>query len=90
MTHPGHNSGETPRDTAADERLRLLIERIERLEEEKKGIADDIKDVMQEAKAVGYDTKIMRQILRLRKMKPDDRSEMEMLLETYKSALGMG
>ncbi|ODU69949.1 MAG: hypothetical protein ABT11_10415 [Novosphingobium sp. SCN 66-18] len=75
---------------AADDRLRLLIERIERLEEEKKGIGDDIKDVYNEAKAVGYDAKIMRQIVRLRKMKPDDRREMEMVLETYKSALGLG
>ena len=73
----------------ADDRLRLLIERIERLEEEKKGIADDIRDVYMEAKAVGYDPKIMRQIVRLRKMKPDDRSEQDMLLETYKNALGM-
>ena len=75
---------------ASDDRLRLLIERIERLEEEKKGIADDIRDVYAEAKAVGYDAKIMRQIVRLRKMKPDDRSEQEMVLETYKNALGMG
>lgn len=74
---------------ATDDRLRLLIERIERLEEEKKGIADDIRDVYMEAKAVGYDPKIMRQIVRLRKMKPDDRSEQDMLLETYKNALGM-
>ena len=75
---------------ATDDRLRLLIERIERLEEEKKGIADDIRDVYAESKAVGYDTKIMRQIVRLRKMKPDDRAEMEMVLETYKNALGLG
>ncbi len=74
---------------AADDRLRLLIERIERLEEEKKGIAEDIRDVYAEAKAVGYDPKIMRQIVRLRKMKPDDRSEQEMVLDTYKNALGM-
>ena len=73
-----------------DDRLRLLIERVERLEEEKKGIADDIKDVYGEAKAVGYDVKIMRQIVRLRKMKPDDRKEMDMLLDTYKAALGLG
>lgn len=82
----GHNS---QRDTAADDRLKLLIERIERLEEEKKGIADDIRDVYMEAKAVGYDPKIMRIITRLRKMKPDDRSEQEMLIETYATALGM-
>lgn len=73
----------------ADDRLRLLLERIERLEEEKKGIADDIRDVYAEAKATGYDVKIMRQIVRLRKMRPDDRREMEMVLDTYKSALGI-
>ena len=72
-----------------DERLRLLIERVERLEEEKKGIADDIKDVYSEAKAVGYDAKIMRQIVRLRKLSPDDRREVDMLIETYLCALGM-
>lgn len=84
MSDPGHNS------EATDDRLRLLIERVERLEEEKKGIADDIRDVYAEAKAVGYDTKIMRQIVKLRKMKPDDRREMELVLDTYKSALGLG
>ena len=73
-----------------DDRLRLLIERVERLEEEKKGISDDIRDVYAEAKAVGYDGKIMRQIVRLRKMKPDDRREMETILDLYKSALGLG
>lgn len=75
-------------DTAAD-RLRLLIERIERLEEEKKGISDDIKDVYAEAKATGYDTKAMRLVVRLRKMRPDDRREMEAIVDTYKSALGI-
>jgi uncharacterized protein (UPF0335 family) len=75
---------------AADDRLRLLIERVERLEEEKKGIADDIRDVYMEAKAVGYDAKIMRQIVKLRKMAPDDRAEMEAILDTYKAALGLG
>lgn len=72
-----------------DDRLRLLIERIERLEEEKKGIADDIRDVYAEGKAVGYDTKMMRQVVRLRKMEPNERREMEMILETYKAALGL-
>ena len=74
---------------STDDRLRLLIERIERLEEEKKGLGDDIKDVYAEAKAVGFDPKIMRQIVRLRKLKPDDRREMEMILDTYKNALGI-
>lgn len=84
MADKGHNS------KASDDRLKLLIERIERLNEEKKGIADDIKAVFAEAKAVGYDTKIMREIIRLRKMKPDDLREFEAVLDTYKTALGMG
>lgn len=74
---------------SADDRLRLLIERIERLEEEKKVIGDDIKDVYSEGKATGYDAKMMREIVRLRKMKPDDRRERDAILEVYKAALGM-
>lgn len=74
----------------SDDRLRLLIERVERLEEEKKGISDDIRDVYAEGKAVGYDAPTMRQIVRLRKMKPDDRREAEAILDTYKAALGLG
>ncbi len=74
---------------ASDDRLRLLIERVERLEEEKKGIADDIRDTYMEAKATGYDSKIMRQIVKLRAMRPDDRREMEMILDTYKAVLGI-
>lgn len=73
---------------AADE-LRLLIERVERLEEEKKGIADDIKDVYAEAKSRGFCPKTMKRIVALRKLKPDDRREMEAMLDTYKAALGM-
>jgi uncharacterized protein (UPF0335 family) len=73
---------------AADE-LRLLVERIERLEEEKKGIADDVRDVYAEAKARGYDTKTMRMIVRLRKMETHQRQEMDALLETYRAALGL-
>lgn len=75
-------------NVAADQ-LRLMIERIERLEEEKKGIIGDINDVYLEGKATGYDAKIMRQIIRLRKMQPHDRQEMEAILQTYLSALGM-
>lgn len=74
---------------ATDDRLRLLIERIERLSEEKKGIQDDIKDVYAEAKAVGYDPKILRQVIKLRAMKPDDRREMEAVLDAYMTALGL-
>lgn len=73
---------------AADE-LRLLIERVERLEEEKKAIADDIKDVYAEARSRGYDGKTMRAIVRLRKMEKHVREEAEALLDTYKSALGL-
>jgi uncharacterized protein (UPF0335 family) len=73
---------------AADE-LRLLIERIERLEEEKKAIADDVRDVYSEAKSRGYDAKTMRTIVRLRKMETHDRQEAEALLDTYKAALGL-
>lgn len=72
-----------------DDRLRLLIERIERLEEEKKGISDDIKDVYSEAGSVGYDKKILRQVIKLRKMRKDERQEMEAVLEAYMNALGM-
>jgi uncharacterized protein (UPF0335 family) len=72
-----------------DDRLRLLIERIERLAEERKGIQDDIKDVYAEAKAVGYDPKILREVIKLRKMRPDQRQEMEAILDAYMSALGM-
>lgn len=73
---------------AADE-LRLLIERVERLEEEKKALSDDIKDVYAEAKSRGYDTKTMREVVKLRKMETHVRQEREALLETYKAALGM-
>lgn len=72
-----------------DDRLRLLIERVERLSEEKKGIQDDIKDVYAEAKATGYDVKMMREVVRLRKMKPEDRREWQLVLDTYCAALGL-
>lgn len=87
MAGRGHNSGD---GDCTDDRLRLLIERIERLEEEKKGIADDIKDVYAESKAVGYDTKIMRRVIALRKMSPDDRREAAAVLGVYAAALGLG
>lgn len=75
-------------DISADQ-LRLLIERIERLSEEKQGISDDIKDVYSEAKATGFDVKTIRAIVRLRKMEKHHREEAEALLDTYKSALGL-
>ena len=73
----------------AAEQLRSFIERIERLEEEKAALAADIKDVFAEAKSSGFETKIMRQILRMRKMEPNDLQEQETLLELYMRALGM-
>jgi len=76
-------------DVIAADQLRLFIERIERLEEEKKGIADDIKDVYAESKSNGYDPKIMREIVKLRRMEKHHREEAEMLLDTYKAALGL-
>jgi uncharacterized protein (UPF0335 family) len=76
-------------DSISAEQLRLFIERIERLEEEKKGIADDIKDVYAEAKSTGFDAKTMRHIVRLRKMEKHHRDEADALLETYRNALGL-
>jgi len=82
---PGHNS---EGNVAADQ-LRLFIERIERLEEEKRGVADDIKDVYSELKANGYDSKTTRAIVRLRRMESHARQEQDALLETYRQALGL-
>ena len=76
--------------TVAADQLRLFIERIERLEEEKKGMADDIRDVYAEAKASGYDAKTMRKVVALRKMESHVRQEADALLETYRVALGLG
>lgn len=75
--------------TVAAQELRSIIERIERLEEEKKTIADDIKDVMGEAKGRGYDTKAIKTILKMRKKDENERTEEEMILDTYLKALGM-
>lgn len=74
---------------AADQ-LKSFVERIERLEEEKQTIADDIGEVYSEAKANGYDTKILRQLIRLRRQDKSEREEMEALLDLYMQALGMG
>lgn len=81
----GHNSASSfPRD-----QLRSIVERIERLEEEKQAISDDIKDIYTEAKSNGFDVKALRTIVRLRKQDADDRQEQETILETYMQALGM-
>lgn len=82
MSKPKTGGIETPK-------LRSYIERIERLEEEKAGIANDISDVFSEAKANGFDTKAMRQVLKLRKLREHERTEAEYMLELYKRALGM-
>ncbi len=73
----------------ARDRLRSFVERIERLEEEKREVQEQIKEVYAEAKADGFDVKVMRQLIRLRRMKPHERGEQEELLELYKSAIGM-
>lgn len=75
-------------DTAADQ-LRMFIERVERLEEEKKGMSDDIRDVYAEAKSQGFDPKIMRECVRLRKMEKNARDERQALIETYGVQLGL-
>lgn len=82
MSEIGHNQ-------TTNDQLLLFIERVERLEEEKKGILDDIRDVYAEAKGNGYQTKIMRQIVRLRKMETHDRQEMDALLDAYRLAVGL-
>jgi uncharacterized protein (UPF0335 family) len=73
----------------AKEHLRSFVERIERLEEEKQALADDIREVYSEAKGTGFDTKVMRQVVRLRKMESADRQEQEAMLDLYLNALGM-
>jgi uncharacterized protein (UPF0335 family) len=73
----------------AGEQLRSIIERIERLEEEKRALGEDIKEVFAEAKGNGFDTKIIRQVIKERRMDQDDLDEQETLLELYKRALGM-
>ena len=76
-------------DSIAGDQLKAFVERLERLEEEKQSLADDIKDVYAEAKANGFDTKILRQVIRMRQQDASERAEMESLLELYCSALGM-
>ena len=78
-----------PPPQVAKDHLKAFVERIERLEEEKKTIADDIKDVYAEAKANGYDVKALRSVVRLRKQDSDERKEHEAILDTYLAALGM-
>lgn len=82
-------TGEAQAFGVARDQLRSLVERIERLEEEKKSIADDIKDVYGEAKANGYDTKVLRKVIAIRKQDQNVRLEQEAVLDTYLHALGM-
>lgn len=86
---PMFDTSKKAKQRALDRRLILLLERIERLREEKKGLADDERDVFAEGKAIGYDTKLMRAMLTLRKMKPDDRAELDALMDTYRAACGL-
>jgi uncharacterized protein (UPF0335 family) len=83
----GHNSEAVSQFNR--DQLKSVIERVERLEEEKKTISDDIRDVYAEAKGNGYDVKALRTIVRMRKMDANDRQEQETILETYMHALGM-
>ena len=80
---------DSPATRFAIDQLRSIIERIERLEEEKKAISEDIKDVYAESKGNGFDVKALRTIIRLRKQDPNERQEEESILETYMQALGM-
>ena len=83
------NEAEAPTTKFAKDQLKAIIERIERLEEEKKTISDDIRDVYAEAKGNGYDVKALRTIIRMRKQDANERAEQETILETYLQALGM-
>lgn len=85
----GHNRKKPRQGGLSQEQLKSIVERIERLEEEKAGIASDIKDIFAEAKGNGYDTKTIRKCIALRKKSPSERDEEEYLLDTYKRALGM-
>jgi uncharacterized protein (UPF0335 family) len=85
-----HDEGkEQPSTRFAKDQLKSIIERVERLEEEKKALSDDIRDVYAEAKANGFDVKALRTIVRLRKQEPTEREEHEAILEIYMQALGM-
>ncbi|HET6606726.1 MAG TPA: DUF2312 domain-containing protein [Rhodopila sp.] len=81
---PGHNEG-----GVAGERLRSIVERIERLEEERKALSADIKDIYSEAKSAGFDVKVLRTLIKIRKQEPADIEEQENLLDVYRRALGM-
>ncbi|MFT9091327.1 MAG: GapR family DNA-binding domain-containing protein [Gluconacetobacter sp.] len=91
MFHPdqGEESGPVSVGGIAAERLRGIIERVERLEEERKALSGDIRDIFSEAKAAGFDVKVIRQIIRIRRQEPAEVEEQETLLDIYRRALGM-
>jgi uncharacterized protein (UPF0335 family) len=82
-------NNETQTGGIAADRLRSIVERIERLEEERKALAGDIKDIFSEAKSAGFDVKVLRQLIRMRKQEPAEVEEQETLLDVYRRALGM-
>ena len=88
MTYPRNDSGGEMDDPVQGDQLRSLVQRIERLEEEKKTIADDIKEVYAEAKGNGYDVKVLRKVVALRKRDLDERKEEEAILDLYLQAVG--
>jgi uncharacterized protein (UPF0335 family) len=94
INRDGNRDGNATTDHAstgniAGDRLKCLIERIERLEEERKALASDIKDIYAEAKSAGFDVKVLRQLIRLRKQEPAEIEEQETLLDVYRRAIGM-
>ena len=89
MATPAAAVQDEPATSFAKDQLKAIIERIERLEEEKKTISDDIRDVYGEAKGNGFDVKVLRTIVRMRKQDANERAEQETILETYMQALGM-
>ena len=88
---PGHNSGDDhpAQGNIAADRLRSIVERIERIEEERRALGSDIKDIYAEAKSAGFDVKVTRQLIRDRKREPAEIEEHEMLIDVYRRALGM-
>ncbi len=88
-TKAGAKAGNPAVGGIAADRLRSIIERVERLEEERKALGSDIKDIFAEAKSAGFDVKVIRQIIRIRKQEPSDVEEQETLLDIYRRALGM-
>ena len=89
MAQAAKTSADTEVGGIAADRLRSIIERVERLEEEKKALSSDIKDIMAEAKSAGFDVKVIRAVLRIRKQEPAEVEEQETLLDLYRRALGM-